>query len=350
MSVDWDDYLRNPLASYHECRQRCLDSFREERGIIKHLLEWTRPRAVACLGAGVLNDIPYQELLLCGAKIHLADWLPGSLDSGIEQWIIAKSQTGTPQCIYCDPKVGNPLVWCANFRQPSSPPTSVCGAFVPADNPLRCAGFRKGECPTVHYEDVTGGHASGFARGVPDMLQGVRSWRQALGRAKSLAERAKQIRQRLSIPSGSVELVTSSMVLSQFEHEPYQYFSQRAADHLGKPTRADEEHLLPAMERLRTELLVTQIHRHCEEIRRLLRPGGVCYISFELFQRRDPEGHWFLVEPMHRALEVLGRYFEFRFDVLRDRDMVGRFDGGGKPSIVCRFVLEPKAVRRSGPA
>ena len=124
MSVGWDDYLRVTLASYHECRGRCLDCFREERRVLEHFLELTRPQAVACLGAGVLNDIPYEELLLCGAKIHLADWLPDSLDSGIEQCIIAKSQTGTPRCIYCDPRVRNPLVWCANFRQPSSPSAS----------------------------------------------------------------------------------------------------------------------------------------------------------------------------------------------------------------------------------
>lgn len=89
----------------------------------------------------------------------------------------------------------------------------------------RCPTFDKGALPVTNCEDVTGGYAESFARRIGRTLQGVQSWRKAIERTVTLARKVRGT-QRLSLPSGSVDLVTSSMVVSQFEHEPYQFSSR----------------------------------------------------------------------------------------------------------------------------
>ena len=343
MSVDWDDYLNTPAGSYCECHRQCQDCFQHELKNLQRIIQHRKPQVVACLGAGVLNDIPYRTLVLSGATVHLVDWLPGSLESGIDQSIMTSDEAGKPQCVYCDQQVSCPEAYCAGYRKAKTLPAPVCDAFVPLPgNPLRCAAFRSSERPTLHCEDVTSGYGSAFARGVLDQLRGVRSWRQAFGRGKALAERVRGRHTPLNIPAGSAQLVTSSLLLSQFEHEPYDYFSRRAADLLGPPKEAEEKSLSPMMDKLRTTLLLNQVEGHCEAIKRILHPEGLCYMSFEMFHYGTPNGRWFLINAMHRAMEVVGNHFHFNFNLLEDRDLATRFEVGGTPSIVFHFILEQK--------
>ena len=79
MSVTWNEYLSVPDTDtqYTECFQRCRNSFKLHRENIRSLVERTFPGVVACLGAGVLNDIPYDTLVKSCTTIHLVDWLAG---------------------------------------------------------------------------------------------------------------------------------------------------------------------------------------------------------------------------------------------------------------------------------
>ena len=76
MTITWDEYLTVPNAEskYSECAAVCRSTFAQQRQNIARLVESRRPKSVVCLGAGVLNDIPYPELVRIGAKVHLVDW------------------------------------------------------------------------------------------------------------------------------------------------------------------------------------------------------------------------------------------------------------------------------------
>ena len=76
MLVGWDEYLKlsNACDTFHECCRRCRPAFEQHRRNIQCAVEITRPKTVACLGPGALNDIPYEFMVRLGASIHLVDW------------------------------------------------------------------------------------------------------------------------------------------------------------------------------------------------------------------------------------------------------------------------------------
>ena len=342
MSTSWDDYLRLPDASLasRECHLRCKNRFDLHRNNIQRVFDATRPDSVACLGTGVLNDIPYRWMVEAGASIHLVDWLPGIIDAGLALSIIGQDEHGQPNCIYCTSAIDCPEQYCRHYRESRESVQAVCDRFMPtSEPPLRCKAFERAEFPIVHHEDVTRGYASEFGRGVDDELRGVRSWKQAFARGMALAQNVKRYDMRLNIADASIKLVTSSMLLSQFDHEPYEYFTRRVAAKLGPPSENEEKRLLPTMESLRKTLLTTQIERHCMEIKRMLAPGGRCYMSFEVFHTVPDSTNWFVVKGMADALEIVGRHFLFDFDIIPQEEMITRFATRGAPSLVFSFVL-----------
>lgn len=299
---------------------------------------------MACLGAGVLNDIPYRTFLAADATVYLVDWLPGSVDAGLKLSIIKTGDDGLPRCDYCDPAIPCPERYCRHFRHPAGQGgAGVCEHFAASqDEPLHCTAFERGDLPFVHYADVTAGYASDFARAVSTDLGRVRSWTEAFARARILAGRVKRHRRTLSIPDDAVQMVTSSMVMSQFEHEPYGFWAQQMVAQLGSPSPSEEARLLSVMEEFRTSLLDDQIERHCEEIDRILAPGGRCYLSTEMFHWLPQKKQWITVEGMPKMLEVLGRHFAFNFDLIPETESLSRFEARGGLSLACSFVLESK--------
>ncbi|MCH8252101.1 MAG: hypothetical protein IID36_06590 [Planctomycetes bacterium] len=345
MQVTWDDYLSisNAHGRFQDCRRRCERSFEHHRANIKCAVEVTKPKTVACLGAGVLSDIPYDAIVRSGASLHLVDWVRGSIDAGVDMSIIHTDEGGTPHCLYCSPTIECPRSFCRRF-EPATSDAAVCRSFVPIQGqPMRCGAFERGEQPKVHYQDVTAGYASEFGREILGELRGVSSWKQAFARAAGLVERIGRAAECTAIADSSVDLVTSSMVVSQFDHEPYDYFANRTAEMLGPPTAKEEKQLRPTLASLRRTLLANQVTRHCREIRRILAPGGYCYMSFEMYHRLPEDPHWFLVDGMADALETLGRHFHFNFDIIPRGDSLARFETGDSPSLVCSFMLAPKA-------
>ncbi len=342
MLVGWDEYLKvsNACDTFHECCRRCKPAFEQHHRNIRCAVEVTRPKTVACLGAGALYDIPYEFIVQSGASIHLVDWVPGSVEAGVDLSIIQTGDDGKPSCIYCHPAIACPQTYCRHYQQSLGLPSTVCSSFSQVPGlPPRCAAFEKGAQPSVHYEDVTAGYATEFGREILSELQHVGTWKQAFARAMGLATRIGQHRTQTTITDSSVQLVTSSMVISQFDHEPYEYFARRAAELLGSPTAQEEKQLLPVMKALHEVLLRRQVTLHCEEIRRILAPDGYCYMSFEMFHVVPAAAHWFLVEGMATALEIVGRHFLFNFDVIPNHEPMTRFQAGDTPSLVLSFML-----------
>ena len=345
MITSWEDYLspRGRSDAYRACHRRCRAAFDHQRDCIQQIFDARRPKVVACLGAGVLNDIPYRRFVEAGATIHLVDWLPDATDFGIAQSIVSDGPEGAHQCVYCRLADGDPRDYCCAYRQTGPSCSGLCDAFeASADQPASCQAFRRGHLPHVHRQDVTGGYASAFGMGLAAELRGVGSWRQALRRATALAHRIKNRRSKLHIPDGSVDLVVSSMVISQFEHEPYEYFSRQAAAVLGPPTLQSERRLRRSADQLRAILVHNQVEQHCQEIERILAPGGRCFVAFEMFHRADGDAVWYLVDGMHRALDALAQRFHFDIDGCPGPLADAGFKTNGGRSVVYHLLLAPK--------
>lgn len=347
MPTSWNDYLSLPAAdkTYRECQERCAEGFEPLRAITRRVVEALEPESVACLGAGVLNDIPYRTLVRTAAEIHLVDWLPGAVEAGITRSILAQNENGLPECVYCALDGEAPGVYCVHFKKTSDGEKQVCDHFEPGDGDfLTCKAFERGEQPAIRREDITGGFATAFGEKVGKALGGVKSWKQALRRADVLANRVRHHHDSLGIEDGSIDLVTSSMVVSQFEYEPYDYFAKMARKFLGFPSKKEERRLESELNSLRSKLLVWQVERHLDEIERILAPEGRCFMAFEVFQCDPDSKRWFLVKEMHHILGVLGQRFDFDFDILPAAESCIEMRVSSAPSVVQAFVLRPKAA------
>ncbi len=220
--------------------------------------------------------------------------------------------------------------------------SAVCDRFELSQcEPPTCVAFVKGESPSVLYEDVTGGYASEFGRRLLRELRDARTWERVFSKATKLAGRIKPTG-RLSIDDASVDLVTSSMLVSQFAHEPYNFFASQTAERLGPPTPKQQTNLLPAMEKLRSALFTHQVQRHLDEIRRILSPGGMCYLSFEVFSTVPQSHQWFMVEGVPKVMEAAGNRFHFNFDMIPENKSIAQFPTHDGCSLTLCVVMESK--------
>ena len=103
MITNWDEYRRvpNPERTYVERFLAGRDSYARQREILSNMVGKLRPKRVACLGAGVLNDIPLAELVEAGASLTLVDWLPGAIDAGLRLSIVDVKHPDDPACLVC---------------------------------------------------------------------------------------------------------------------------------------------------------------------------------------------------------------------------------------------------------
>ena len=96
------------------------------------------------------------------------------------------------------------------------------------------------------------------------------------------------------------------------------------------------------MEKLRSALFTHQVQRHLDEVQRILAPGGVCYLSFEIFATVPQSHQWFMVEGVPKVLEAAGNRFHFNFDIIPENESITRFQAGDGHSLTLCVVLEPK--------
>jgi hypothetical protein len=192
--------------------------------------------------------------------------------------------------------------------------------------------------------DATLGRASEFAQRVPPLVQTCETVSQCFQKAIEVCRECTAIREELPFPTGSMDLVTSSMVVSQFEHEPYGYFSKLLARRYGAELVQQETQLLPLMERLRSDLLEMMLDAHIEEMYRVVnKERGTAYFSVELFSSLpEPESdRYFLVQQIPQALEKLRTYFTFDFTIIPPERVLRRAMMRTQSSIIQSFVLRP---------
>lgn len=346
-TIAWDDYIQAAISAENleQYKRRGASVLEDQRAAMRRLYELYRPKRVACLGAGGLNDIPIDEFLLGGSEVFLVDWIPGISREGFRAGLIT-GEGETRVCMICDERC-DPGRLCAGYREPVRVPGTVCDAFELQDDPYpRCASYAPGEEPHFLTADITLGRASSFARRVMKFVPTSRNVERCLQKGLSEIRHIGATRDEIPIASDSIDFVTSSMVVSQFDYEPYSYFSKLLVDRFGlEHVRGKEEKVIHIVERLRDELFRVQVEGHVQEMHRIVnKKRGKVYFSVELFRSMPgQEDSYFLVHGITRALEVLNEYFHFDFGPIPPEQSLMKLPIGDGISIVQGLVMSPTA-------
>ena len=309
----WDTYLDAPILEDKLLQPRCNSAFDNQREHIDKLLRRFQPRRVACLGSGYLNDLPIQLLFQIADETFFIDWLPNVSVLGLSRRIIQHTE-GVAHCVFCE--CMRPDRFCRGFTESKCESASVCTAYsAPEDSKTQCVNYEPGDDPRFVRADVTSGRASRFGQRVFNAVQKCDTPKQAFNRAIRECRRCSEIQDPIPIQSDSFNFVTSSLVASQFDAEPYGYFARLIEQKFGRDAiKAKENVLLPLMEELRTELFRVQIEGHCGEIFRLLsKENGRAYLSVELFRSLPAGDDFFLTHESPQLLKSLQRRFFLDF-------------------------------------
>lgn len=311
----------------------CEQAFIQQKQNIAELVHRLSPTSVAILGAGYLNDIPLTDLLAAGRQVYLVDWLEDAPVVGVSRLLLQQDEEDAQyRCLFCDMRTGKD--YCKKFSGEYLA-EGVCTAFLPSTVPyLTCENYEPSDEPRFIRADITGGIARSFAANIEEQLLFCSTPREALLQANSYVERYQY--RPLPIEDDSVELVTSSMVLSHFDFEPYNYFVALLEDRFGrKQLQAQEAELNAHMEELRTRLFTLQVDAHAREIYRIVKKDNQArvYLSAELFRSYPNSKHSFVVRDMPGVLEILDKYFLFAFEEETDGKVLSKSVLGDGTSI-----------------
>ena len=351
----WEQYrdaLRGGLvgdAMISSCRSACGGTFAKDRENLSRFYRLFKPKEIGCLGSGCLNDIPIEEFLRGGSRVWLVDWIPGISEKSFAFDLIRSDDAGHA-CILCNLPGGGEH-FCKNFKAPEQK-AHVCDNFCLTEGfPPRCARYAPGSEPRFITCDTTLGRATCFATSAERIVARAKTPAECFQAALEECRRSCwKLNRKLDIPDGTLDFVSSVMVMSQFEHEPFTFFSRLLARRFGEERLAkEEEHLAPLMEGLRAELLRMQVEGHAREMYRLVnKKRGHAYFSVELFEKHADRKDFFVVEGAASMLETLGNYFFFDFEALPLDRALRRVNVGEGRSVVQSFLLAPAPQPRRG--
>ncbi|NQV71362.1 MAG: hypothetical protein HQ498_15150, partial [Pseudohongiella sp.] len=137
----------------------------------------------------------------------------------------------------------------------------------------------------------------------------------------------------------------SSMVLSQFDFEPYGYFTNMLIERFGSDeVRRHESKLTPLLEMLRDKLFLAQVESHIKEMYRIIKKDlkPRIYLSAELFHSYPGTDRYFLVQHMPKALEIISKYFYFDFNQSFPDNALKKSRVGEGDSVTQCYLLVPK--------
>jgi len=307
-------------------------AFVEQKQNIADLILGLSPASVAILGAGYLNDIPLAELLSEDRTIYLVDWQDQAPKNGVTRRVLQQDDENQYRCLCCNKHSGKD--YCDNFSGKYLD-DGVCTSFRPVNDPyLTCESYQPAKEPHFIRADITSGVARSFAAHMEEHLMFCSSPHGAFLRAMNCVDQYQY--RALPINGNSMELVTSSMVLSQFDFEPYTYFSRLMEEQFGYQTlQQQEQQLRPLMEELRSRLFARQVEAHIKEIHRIVKKDDRprVYLSTELFRSYPDSDHYFVVQDMSMALDIIGKYFLFSFSGQSDGKILSRSELGDGSSI-----------------
>lgn len=344
----WEDYVRAPVSGtvQNESRRRNGEALSDQRKLIESLIDELDPQEIACLGAGYLNDIPLEKILANRRVSYLVDFIPNVCLEGVGGSIIQQNNDRR-SCLFCEQD--KPSDYCVSFSLPVARGDSVCDAFrLDGGHGLRCSNYVPGCRPEMLAGDVTAGRATRFAQQMSRTIRHCNTPQQAFRRAIEECRRCGNEYDALSISDASLDLVTSSMVISQFDNEPYRYFASLLELRFGQEAiLKKEKELFPLMEQLRADLFRVQVDGHAAEMHRMLKKQhGKAYVSVELFRTLPTGDDFFLVQEIPQAMEVLGKYFFFDFRLIPPAETLRDTKMGAGSSIIECYVLTPRTDLR----
>jgi hypothetical protein len=253
-------------------------------------------------------------------------------------------------CLACKCS-GDPRKYCRNHREEDrsffGAPTTVdhCDNFMVGEDSAAalCGNYAPGEFPRFLHADVTRGIAEHFAKQVPAILRRANKPKHAF-RYAIHASAQPRASAPLPLADHSVDFITSSLVASQFDFEPYTYFVRNLFLHFGQEAvEQNIDALNSLVETLRDNLFLTQLEGHCQEMLRLLKPGGRIYFSIEALHAGGPSEPYFQPEVSCKAMGVIGRHFHFDLRTLPEMVAPARtamVEGG--ESVIQSYLLVPQ--------
>ena len=342
-SVFWDSYLSPGLdnSTVQDKFTPYKEGFSQHRESISRMIELLAPNSIAILGSGFLNDVPLPDLLQTNRDIYFVDWIENISQLGMARSIIHKNEQETYSCLFCSNSTGPE--YCSNFTGIVEG-KQVCSGFRPAqDSYDACKNYVPTEQPRFIKADITAGVGRSFSGKIEKRLNNCKTVKDAILKASSITDNFDY--QPIPIAANSIELATSSMVLSQFDFEPYSYFTNLLIARFGsEEIKRHESKLTPLLETLRDKLFLAQVESHIKEMYRIikkdLRPR--IYLSAELFQSYPGTDHYFLVHHMPKALELIGKYFYFDFNQSSPDAALIKSKVGEAWSVTQCYVLTPK--------
>lgn len=333
----WRDYLHidNPAEAAAVCQMACGKNFKAEHNRLCQLQKKLKPEAVAVLGAGCLNDIPIREFLEEGTHVALVDWVPGLTQAGLARKMVYRTEEGLV-CICCrSPDRFAPKI-CTNFFPPKKA-RNLCRQFQPSGSPdCQCGNFSPGPEPSILEGDVSGGLGHRFAESVFSCVSRSPNPGTALRQMKKVLGAAAGEKLRMPLPAASFDLVVSAMVVSQFNFEPHGYLSSSL---LARYTDTSAPSLERRVRELQRQLFQKMLAGHLGEIRRLLKPQGRAYLSFEVLHRKRDRRRWFLPSHVAPVLEEISKRFECSDDAFPLTDSLRRIEVREGESLVQSFLL-----------
>lgn len=345
----WEEYIQADLPDdvVESCRSTCASVFQHQKETIKDLASQLKPHTVACLGSGCLNDIPIFDLYKSAKRVYLVDWLPGISEKSLNLSLIEVNNSGF-SCEICRLACDKTSI-CTSYTDTNSDDQQTCAQFVlqkdDSSNSLQCRNFAPGEALSFQTGDVTAARASQFAKSLPRLIELSTTPQECLKIVNDELLNFSKTNDYLPIQEGSIDLVTSSMVISQFDHEPFDFFTKNLIEKFGfaKLKRCREE-MIPLSESFRNNLFSLQLDGHMKQLRRLVRPKtGRVFLSVELFRTLPNSPEYFLAKEISNGLELVSNYFSFDFNILPWNKVLHQVDtGDGGSSIIQSYVLTPK--------
>ncbi len=314
--LDWDTYL-TPKENVQDHRRRTSAAFVNQRSRISQVYKQFSPESVACLGSGYLNDIPVEEIVQGGSRLLLVDWMKNVSRVSFNSDVVTPRRNRY-HCLVCDAGC-EPQNYCPNFSalpdKPHPKKKGFCSNFKLAkENQPLCENFEPGSSLEFLNADVTEGRADNFAHRVLDVIVKAKNPKAAFKQALKEARSSYRFSKALTVEDDSMDLVTSSMIVSQFDFEPYEFMAKNLVAKFGIDAVARrEDELIPLMEELRNNLFFSLLRGHCREINRILQSEGRAYFSLEAFHRKTHDSQWFEVIIFPKVMESASRVFLVRF-------------------------------------
>lgn len=339
-STFWNSYLspglddstvQNEFSSYKQ-------GFSHHRETIAHMIDMLVPDSVAILGSGFLNDIPVSDIVPRSGDIYFVDWIENISQLGMSRSIIHKDDEGCYNCLFCSACAGSEF--CSNFSGVIEG-KNVCKEFQAVEESYTaCKNYQPASQPRFIKADITGGVGRSFSGKIEKRLNNCKTAKEAILKASTITDNFDY--QALPIEADSIELATSSMVLSQFDFEPYGYFTNQLIGRFGlEEIKQHELKLAPLLETLRDKLFIAQVESHIKEIYRIIKKDlkPRIYLSAELFHSYPGTDRYFLVQHMPKALEIISKYFYFDFNQPYPEDALIKSQVGEGCSVTQCYLL-----------